>query len=73
MKYLEKHVIKNNNFIIDDYLTIVDLYLHIVLSWTGYVNINLSNYPKAHAYYNKISSIENIKNAKKISNSLDWS
>jgi glutathione S-transferase len=64
MKYLEKYMINDKDFILNDYLTIVDLYLHIVLSWTWYVNIDLSKYSKAHKYYKKISNLDKIKNAK---------
>ena len=39
MKYLENYIIKDKKFIIGDTLTIVDIYMHIVLSWTGYVGI----------------------------------
>ena len=40
MIYLEKYILNTPQFVLGDSFTIADAYLHIVLSWTGYVGIN---------------------------------
>ena len=65
MKYLENYIIKDKKFIIGDTLTIVDIYMHIVLSWTGYVGIDLSKYDYALKYKEYIESLPQVKNARK--------
>jgi glutathione S-transferase len=64
MKYLEKYMIKDKDFIQGDSFTVIDSYLHIVLSWTGYVGIDLSNYPLAFAYKQKIFDLPSVKKAR---------
>lgn len=64
MDYLQKHVIRDNKFVFGNSFTIADAYLHIILSWTGYVGIDLSQYPVAHLYYKEICELPDIKAAK---------
>ena len=64
MDYLQKHIIKNNTYAYGNVFTIVDAYLHIILSWTGYVNINLADYPVAERYFNGIKDLQFVKDAR---------
>ena len=65
MSYLQLNLLSyEKDFVIGDFFTIADSYLHIVLSWTSYVDIDLAEYPVAKAYYDKICSLENVKLAK---------
>lgn len=64
MKYLQNYLIKDKDFIQGDSFTVVDAYLHIVLSWTGYVGIDLSNYTLANAYSEKILNLPYVKKAR---------
>ena len=65
MAYLQKHIIKeDSSFVVGDSFSTADAYLHIVLSWTKYLGIDLSNYPVAYTYYNKICELEQVKLAK---------
>ena len=64
MKYLEKYMIKDKDFIQGDSFTVIDAYLHIVLSWTGYVGIDLSEYPLAFNYSKKIFDLSYVKKAR---------
>jgi len=63
MQYLQKHIIKGD-YIYGNQFTIIDAYLHIILSWCGYVNINLSEYPIAYKYFNGIIDLPFVKEAK---------
>lgn len=65
MSYLQLNLLSyEKTFLIENFLTIADIYLHIVLSWTHYIDIDLDNYPVAKSYYDKICSLEEIKLAK---------
>ncbi len=63
LAYLENTLIGNNNFVVGDSFTIADSYLYIVLSWTGYVGIDLTPFPKVKAYFERIGGLENVKAA----------
>lgn len=66
MEYLQKHIIKEDSlYVYGSTFTIADAYLHIILSWTGYIGINLSDYPIAFNYFNNIFNLENVKEARK--------
>jgi len=66
MKYLQNNILKENKtYAFEDSFTIVDAYLHIILSWTGYVDIDLSKYPIAEKYYKNICQLPYVKEAKK--------
>ena len=65
MEYLQKHIIKDNTYVYGNDFTIIDAYLHIILSWTGYVNINLSEYPVAEKYFNRIRELQFVKEARR--------
>ena len=64
MNYLQKHIIKDNMYVYGNQFTIIDVYLHIILSWTGYVNINLSDYPVAERYFKGIRELSFVKEAR---------
>ena len=64
MSYLQKHIIADNEFVFENTFTIADAYLHIILSWTGYVGVDLSQYPIAHSYYKRICDLPAVKAAK---------
>ena len=64
MKYLEYYMIKDKKFIFGESLTVIDLYLHIILSWTGYVGINLKKYAIASEYNDHINNLPEVKRAK---------
>ena len=64
MDYLQKHIIKDNVYVYGNGFTIVDAYLHIILSWTGYVNINLADYPIAERYFKGIRELPFVKEAR---------
>lgn len=65
MDYLQKHIIKDSVYIYGDSFTIIDSYLHIILSWTGYVNIDLSEYPVAEKYFKGIRELPLVKEARR--------
>jgi glutathione S-transferase len=65
MEYLQKNILNDDKkFVFGDKFTIVDSYLHIILSWLGYVGLNLNDYPIANKYYNGICNIDIVKKAK---------
>jgi len=66
MNYLEKNLLNSDKkHVFGNYFTIADSYLHIVLSWTGYVGIDLNKYQIAKNYYDNICNLQDVKDAKK--------
>ena len=65
MKYVQDNLLSGNRtYVVGDSFTIADAYLHIVLSWLGYVGLDLSSYPIAQAYYNRICEVPGVSAAK---------
>ncbi|KAJ3379685.1 hypothetical protein HDU80_002333 [Chytriomyces hyalinus] len=50
-------------FYVGNAFTVADSYLYIVLSWSPYINLDLSKYPKADAYFKSIGELEFVKDA----------
>lgn len=66
LAFLETHLIKDKRFLVGDSFTIADSYLFIVLSWTGYVGIDLAPYPNVKAYYEAIGAIDGVRSAREL-------
>lgn len=60
LAYLESTIIADNKFVVGDSFTVADSYLYIVLSWTAYVGIDLSPFPKVQAYSAGIAALPNV-------------
>ena len=61
LTFLENNVVNGRTFVVGDSLTIADLYLYIVLSWTPYVGVDLTPYPAVKAYFEGIRDNEAVK------------
>lgn len=61
LAYLESDLIGDKEFVVGNGFTVADAYLYIVLSWSAYVKVDLSEYPRVKAYYERIGSLENVK------------
>jgi glutathione S-transferase len=59
--YVEKHVVNGRQFVVGDSLTIADLYLYIVLTWTPYVKVDLSPYPNVQRYFDGIKNLPQVQ------------
>jgi len=57
--YLES-VFDKTKFLTGDSFTIADSYLYIVLSWCGYVGVDMSSAPKVQAYFDAVKSLPNV-------------
>ena len=65
MKYLQERILSSDRtFAVGNSFTIADSYLHIMLSWLGYVGLNLSDYPVAEQYYKSICELPYVLEAK---------
>jgi glutathione S-transferase len=64
MAYLEKNILKDKQFIYGSAFSIADAYCHIILSWSQFIGVELSNYTVAYKYYRGICELENVKEAK---------
>jgi glutathione S-transferase len=63
LKHLNDVLIGDKKFLVGDYFTVADSYLYIVLSWTGYLQIDLTPFPKVQAYVEGIKNLEAVKAA----------
>ncbi len=63
LEYLESTLIGDKKFLVEDSFTIADSYLYIVLTWTGFVGIDLTPYPRVKAYMAHIENLANVKDA----------
>lgn len=63
LEYLEKELIGDRKFLVGDGFTIADSYLYVVLTWTQYLKIDLTPYPRVQAYLKRISELDNVRGA----------
>ena len=61
--YLENTLVGDKTYVVGDSFTVADAYLYIILTWSPYVGLDLSGFPKVQAYFNRIAALENVKNA----------
>jgi glutathione S-transferase len=61
---LESSILKDKQFIYGSTFSIADAYCHIVLSWSKFIGVELSDYPVAYKYYTGICDLDNVKEAK---------
>lgn len=65
MNYVQNTLLSGDRtYVVGDSFTIADAYLHIVFSWLGYIGLDLSSYPVAQVYYNRICELPGVKAAK---------
>ena len=63
LQYLVDHDLKGKDYLVGNHFTVADSYLHIVLSWSKYVGVDLSAYPTLVAYYDRVNSLPFVKEA----------
>ena len=63
LAYLNDKIVANNEYTVDNKLSIADIYLYIVLSWSQYVNIDNSIYSNLVAFYERVGGLDIIKSA----------
>lgn len=64
LAFLEQNVLNNGKkFLVADKFSVADSYLYIALSWTAYVNIDLTPYPNVKQYYENIANLDFVKEA----------
>ena len=50
-------------FLVGDSFTVADSYTYIVLSWSGYLGIELAAYPAVKAYFDGIAALPHVQAA----------
>eukprot|EP00602_Paraphysomonas_sp_CaronLab_P006231 CAMPEP_0185024934 /NCGR_PEP_ID=MMETSP1103-20130426/8093_1 /TAXON_ID=36769 /ORGANISM="Paraphysomonas bandaiensis, Strain Caron Lab Isolate" /LENGTH=207 /DNA_ID=CAMNT_0027558031 /DNA_START=42 /DNA_END=665 /DNA_ORIENTATION=- len=63
LKYMNDHLIGNKSFLVGDKLSVADLYLYIALTWSSYINIDLSKFPVVLSYRERIGNLPEIQDA----------
>jgi glutathione S-transferase len=64
MTYLDNEL-KGKKYLVGDKFTVADSYLYIVLSWSKYLQFDLSPYPNLEKYVEGISGLDFVKAAGK--------
>eukprot|EP01032_Pedospumella_encystans_P008187 gene8187-9746_t len=55
--YITKNLLNGHQYLVGDKFSIADAYFYIILSWSGYVGVDLTPYPKIKAYSEFIGSL----------------
>ena len=63
LEFLENHLLATSDYLVGNSFTIADSYLYIVLSWSGYVGVDLTPFPKVRAYSERVGNLPNVKAA----------
>merc|ERR1711974_75704 len=50
LKYVSETLLKGNDYLTGSNFTVADIYLYIVLSWAGYLKVDLTPYPVITAF-----------------------
>jgi glutathione S-transferase len=53
LNHLNEVLIGDKKFVVGDYFIVADAYLYIVLSWSGYLQIDLTPFPKVQPLFNQ--------------------
>ena len=48
--YITKNLLNGHQYLVGDKFSIADAYFYIILSWSGYVGVDLSAHPEIKAY-----------------------
>jgi glutathione S-transferase len=64
LKYIDSAFVKGKRFLVNDSLSVADIYLYIVLSWLPTAKqIQFDDYPTAKAFYERIAALPEIVEA----------
>jgi glutathione S-transferase len=58
LTFLNDNYLKDKEFVVGRKLSVADVYLYICLSRSGYLNIDLTNYPVVNDYFKRIGAIQ---------------
>lgn len=61
--YLNDRLLHKHQYLVDNKLSIADIYLYIVLSWSTYLNLDFSSHPNIVAFYNRMDKNPAIQEA----------
>jgi len=57
LAYLEKHVLKGNKYLVGGKFSIADSYFYVILTWSAFVNVDLTPFPELQAYLARIGAL----------------
>ncbi|KAJ3253108.1 hypothetical protein HK103_000858 [Boothiomyces macroporosus] len=63
LDYLNRVDLAGKKYIVGDSFTVADAYLYIVLSWSPFVQVDLSKYPEVERYFKGIAELDFVKEA----------
>jgi glutathione S-transferase len=60
LTYLNDVYLKDKEYVVGGKLSVGDLYLYICLSWSGYLNLDLTQYPVVNEYFKRIGALPGV-------------
>jgi glutathione S-transferase len=64
-EYIHNHILKGNDFLVDNKFSVADALLYVLLSVSGYAGVQLSEYPVIQEYCTRIGELPCVKEAQK--------
>lgn len=61
LTFLNDNLLKDKEYLAGGKLSVADIYLYICLSWSGYLNIDLTPFPNVAAFFERVSNLDAIK------------
>eukprot|EP01031_Cornospumella_fuschlensis_P025730 gene25730-31070_t len=63
LEYVESTFISDKEYLLGGKFSVVDLYLYICLTWAPSLNVDLSPFPRAKAFVERIGNLPKVKEA----------
>ena len=63
LTYLNDNILADNEYTVDNKLSIADIYLYIALSWSPYIGVDNSAYSNVVAFSERVGGLKQVKAA----------
>jgi glutathione S-transferase len=63
LTHLDTVLLKDKTYLVRETLSVADIYLYIVLSWSAYLKIDLAPYPNVQAFFDRVHALPGVQAA----------
>ena len=53
-------LLKDKSFLVGNDFTVADSYAYIVISWAGYLGLDMTKFPVVQAYFERVKALPNV-------------